>query len=111
MIGYILYIILICDNNNTKSGRMVNGAKKFLSFHNRGWDGWMASLTWWIWVWVTPGAGDGWGVLACCSPWGCRELDMTKWLNWTEYKHTNLKLRRLQEKSISDRDIVYNNKR
>ena len=23
------------------------------------------------------GAGDGQGNLACCSPWGCKELDMT----------------------------------
>ena len=22
---------------------------------DRGWDGWMASLTWWIWVWVNSG--------------------------------------------------------
>ena len=31
-----------------------------------------------------PGAGDGQGSLACCSPWGCKESDMTEWLNWTE---------------------------
>ena len=31
-----------------------------------------------------PGIGDGQGSLTCCSPWGCRELDTTKWLNWTE---------------------------
>ena len=31
-----------------------------------------------------PGAGDGQGGLACCSPWGCKELDRTEWLNWTE---------------------------
>ena len=31
-----------------------------------------------------PGAGDGQGGLACCSPWGHKELDMTEWLNWTE---------------------------
>ena len=24
------------------------------------------------------GVGDGQGGLACCSPWGCKELDMTK---------------------------------
>ena len=24
------------------------------------------------------GAGDGQGCLACCSPWGCKELDMTE---------------------------------
>ena len=26
--------------------------------------------------------GDGQGSLACCSPWGCKELDTTEWLNW-----------------------------
>ena len=31
------------------------------------------------------GAGDGQGGLACCSPWGCKELDTTNRLNWTEY--------------------------
>ena len=30
------------------------------------------------------GVGDGQGSLACCSSWGCKELDMTEWLNWTE---------------------------
>ena len=30
-----------------------------------------------------PGVGDGQGGLECCSPWGCKELDMTEWLNWT----------------------------
>ena len=28
-----------------------------------------------------PGVGDGEGRLACCSPWGCRELDTTERLN------------------------------
>ena len=28
---------------------------------------------------------DGQGSLACCSPWGHKELDMTKRLNWTEF--------------------------
>ena len=31
-----------------------------------------------------PGVGDGQGSLACCSPWGCKELDTTEGLNWTE---------------------------
>ena len=26
--------------------------------------------------------GEGQGSLACCSPWGHKESDMTKWLNW-----------------------------
>ena len=25
--------------------------------------------------------GDGQGGLACCTPWGCKELDMTERLN------------------------------
>ena len=32
----------------------------------------------------TPGVGDGQGGLACCRSWGCKELDMTERLNWTE---------------------------
>ena len=28
--------------------------------------------------------GDGQGGLACCRPWGCKELDMTERLNWIE---------------------------
>ena len=51
---------------------------------DRGWDGWMASLTQWTWVWVTLGVGDGQGGLACCNSWGRKESDMTEQLNWTE---------------------------
>ena len=32
----------------------------------------------------TLGVGDRQGGLACCSPWGRKESDTTKWLNWTE---------------------------
>ena len=31
-----------------------------------------------------PGAGDGQGSLACCSPWGRKESDMTEQMNLTE---------------------------
>ena len=30
-----------------------------------------------------PGVGDDQGSLACCSPWGFKELDTTEQLNWT----------------------------
>ena len=30
----------------------------------------------------TPGVGDGQGGLVCCDSWGCKESDMTEWLNW-----------------------------
>ena len=32
----------------------------------------------------TPGVGDGQGGLVCCASWGCKESDMTEWLNGTE---------------------------
>ena len=54
---------------------------------NRGWDGWMASPTEWTWVWVdSVNSGSWWwtGRPGCCSSWGCKESDTTKWLNWTE---------------------------
>ena len=34
----------------------------------------------------TLGFGDGQKGLVCCSPWGCKESDMTERLNWTELK-------------------------
>ena len=33
-----------------------------------------------------PAVGDGQGSLACCSPWGCKEFDVTEWVNWTDIK-------------------------
>ena len=52
---------------------------------NRGWDGWMATLTQWTRVWESSGScGDGQGSLVCYRPWGCKELDTTERLNWTE---------------------------
>ena len=35
-----------------------------------------------------PGGGDGQGGLAHCSPWGHKESDTTKRLNWTELYNT-----------------------
>ena len=37
-----------------------------------------------------PGDGEGQGSLACCSPWGSKELDTTKQLNvkfipWSDF--------------------------
>ena len=50
----------------------------------RGWDGWMASLTQWTWVWVNTGFGDGrTGVLQST---GSQRVghDWATELNWTE---------------------------
>ena len=43
----------------------------------------------------TLGVGDGQGGLACCSSWGCKGLDTTERLNWTDWSltehHLNVK--------------------
>ena len=43
-----------------------------------GWHHWLNGQEFEHTLWV----GDGQGSLACCSPWGCKELDTTEWLNW-----------------------------
>ena len=59
----------------TESRRRRGRQRKMVGWHHRldghgfGW---------------TPGVGDGQGGLACCGSWGHKELDTTKWLNWTE---------------------------
>ena len=40
------------------------------------------------------GVGDGQGSLACYSPWGCKEFNMTERLNWTE--RSSIRLNTLQ---------------
>ena len=52
---------------------------------NKGWDGWMPSLTKWTWVWAL-GNSEGQGSLACCGPWGRKESDLTWLSDWTTTK-------------------------
>ena len=46
----------------------------------------------------TPGVGDGQGGPVCCSPLGCKESDMTEWLNWTELNASQVMLPRKSPK-------------
>ena len=50
---------------------------------DRGWDGWMASLTQWTWVWVNSGSW-WWTGRPSVLQWGHKESDTTERLNWTE---------------------------
>ena len=45
--------------------------------------GWHHRLNGYGFGW-TLGVDDGQGALACCSPWGHKESDMTEQLNWTD---------------------------
>ena len=50
---------------------------------DREWDGLMASPTQWTWVWVNSGSWWWTGRLACCSPRGRKDSDVTERLHWT----------------------------
>ena len=78
--------------NSSEKTLMLGGIGGRRRRDNRGWDGWMASQTWWTWFWVTPGVGDGQGGLACCDSWGHIELDTTEQLNWTELNNRSFVL-------------------
>ena len=51
---------------------------------DRGWDGWMASPTWWTWVWVNSSSWWWRGRPGVLQSMRLQELDMTERLNWTE---------------------------
>ena len=54
---------------------------------DRGWDGWMASLTQWTWVWANSRSWRWTGSLAWCSSWGRRvRYDWVTELNWLKPK-------------------------
>ena len=51
---------------------------------DRGWDGWMASPTQWIWVWVNSGSWLWTGRPGMLRSMGHKGLDTTEWLDWTK---------------------------
>ena len=53
---------------------------------DRGWDGWMASLTWWTWVWVNSGSWWWTGRPGVLWFMGSQRVghDWATELNWTE---------------------------
>ena len=55
----------------------------------RGWDYWMASPTQWTWVWASLGSWWWTGKPGVLQSMGCKELDSTEWLIWTELNRTS----------------------
>ena len=51
---------------------------------NRGWDSWMASLTWWTWVWASSGSWWWTGKPGLLQSIGSQNIDATECLNWTK---------------------------
>ena len=52
----------------------------------------------------TLGVGDGQGVLACCSSWGCQELYRTEQLNCTECRDHDSTVSRMEKGSDIKRE-------
>ena len=52
-------------------------------------DGWMASPTQWTWVWASLGSWWWTGKPGVLQSMGCKELDSTEWLIWTELNRTS----------------------
>ena len=51
---------------------------------DRGWDGWMASPTWWTWVWVNSGSWWWTGRPGVLQSVGWQWVRHTEWLNWAD---------------------------
>ena len=49
---------------------------------DRGWDGWMASLTQWTWVWVNSGSWWWTGRPVMLLFMGSQRVGNAEWLNW-----------------------------
>ena len=47
-------------------------------------DGCMASLTQRMWVWASSGSWWWTGKPGVLQSWGCKESNITEWLNWTD---------------------------
>ena len=72
---------------------------------DRGWDGWMASMTQWTWVWAC--SGRWWWIRkVCCSPWGSQSWT---WLSdWRTTLYKRWWPKPSQEKEIQEcRTVVW----
>ena len=67
---------------------------------DRGWDGWMTSLTRWTWVWVSSGNWWWTGRPGVLQSMGSQESDTTERLDWTDWTdiHVSNPFKYLQSK-------------
>ena len=67
---------------------------------DRGWDGWMASLTQWTWVWVN--SGSWWWTGRPGVLWFMGLQSRTQLSDWTELNYCIFELLNILSRSISD---------
>ena len=76
-------ILWLHDPNSWPTGKNSDAEKDWRAGEvgNRGWGGWMASLTQWTWVWANSERQRRTGKFPCSYLWGLKESGMTKQLH------------------------------
>ena len=64
----------------------IEGRRRRGQQRNRGWDGWMASLSHWTWVWASSGRWCRTGKPGVLQSMRCKESDTTERLNNNNHK-------------------------
>ena len=64
----------------------IEGRRRRGQRRNRGWDGWMASLSHWTWVWASSGRWCRTGKPGVLQSMRCKESDTTERLNNNNHK-------------------------
>ena len=79
------YLATWCEElTHCKRPRCWERVKERGEGDDRGWDGWMASLTQWTWIWVNSGSWWCTGRPGVLQFMGFKESDTTEQLNWTK---------------------------
>ena len=82
---YLCYLMWRVDS--LEKTRCWEGFRAGGEGDDRGWDGWMASPTWWTWVWVNSGSWWWTGRPGMLRFMGSQRVghDWATKLNWTEW--------------------------
>ena len=75
---------LMWRTNSLEKTLMLERLKAGGEGDDRGWDGWMASLTWWIWVWTSSGSWWWTRKPGMLQYMGSQRVGQDWGLNWTE---------------------------
>ena len=86
--GLMLKLKLQCFGHLMRRADSLEKTLMLGKIEGRRWRGCqrMASLTSWPWVWASSGSWWSTGRPGALQSMGCKELDMTEQLNWTELK-------------------------
>ena len=95
ILGIILQHCLICLKRPWCWARLRAGGEG----DDRGWDGWVASLTRWTWVWASSGSWIWTGKPCVLQSMGSQRVrhDWVTKLNWTEPRYSLIETKILDD--------------